>query len=161
MRLKAWTLVLALVAFACGGGEQAADQEMAEPAAQGAQPAGAAGAGATGTVHRVEMKGDPAAARYWYEPDQLTIGSGDVVQFVNISGFPHNVAFYQDSIPQGAQPVLEQAMAGRTIGPLNGSLLTDPNSTYDVAFGGAPAGAYRIYCVPHEAFGMRMTITVQ
>lgn len=160
MRLKAWTLVFAVGALACGGSEEAADQaEMAEPAGETA-PAPSE-AGATGTVHRVEMKGDPGASRYWYEPDQLTISAGDLVRFVNISGPPHNVAFYQDSIPEGARPVLEQAMAGRTISPLNGNLLVELNATYDVSFDGAPGGEYRIYCVPHEVFGMKMTITVQ
>ena len=158
MRFMAATVVVALGLVGCGGGEQASQDEAAQPAAEQTQPA-ATGAGETGTVHRVDMEGD--GTRYWFAPDQLTIKSGDRVEFVNVSGGPHNVAFYENQIPAGAKAVLEAAMAGRTLGPLSGNFVTAADEVYAISFAGAPAGDYGMFCLPHEALGMKMTLTIQ
>jgi len=159
MRFMASTVVLAMGIAACGGGEQATQDQAAQPAAaEATQPAGP-GPGETGTVHRVDMEGD--GMRYWFAPDHLTIKSGDRVEFVNVSGGPHNVAFYENQIPAGAKAVLEAAMAGRTLGPLSGSFVTGPNEVYAISFAGAPTGDYGMFCLPHEALGMKMTLTIQ
>ena len=63
---------------------------------------------------------------YKYVPDQLTIKSGDVVRFHNVSGGPHNVSFWADSIPGGAADALKAGMPDQ-MAPLEGSLLTEPN----------------------------------
>jgi len=44
---------------------------------------------------------------------------------------------------------------------LTGPFLMQPNEKYDVSFAGAPAGTYKGYCMPHVAFGMKITIKVQ
>ncbi len=139
---------LALVLAACGGAEQPA----AEPAA--APPAAPA---ATGATHNVNMVLEGAA--YLYVPAQLTIRTGDVVVFHNVSGGPHNVQFYPDSIPAGALPVLNAAMADR-MGDVAGPLLVEPNATYTISFAGAPAGDYSFMCLPHLAMNMVGKITV-
>ena len=36
---------------------------------------------------------------YKFDPAELTIKAGDVVNFHNKSGGPHNVSFWADSIP--------------------------------------------------------------
>ncbi len=64
---------------------------------------------------------------YKYVPDQLTIKAGDVVRFHNVSGGPHNVSFWGDSIPSGAADALKAGMPDQ-MAPLEGSLLTEPNA---------------------------------
>merc|ERR1719229_1198187 len=36
-----------------------------------------------------------------FVPDSLTISSGETVEFVNNVGFPHNVVFDEDNVPEG------------------------------------------------------------
>jgi plastocyanin len=97
---------------------------------------------------------------YKFSPDQLTIKSGDVVTFHNVTGGPHNVSFWTDSIPSGAADALKNGMPDQ-MAPLEGPLLTEPNGTYKVSFAKAPAGEYKFYCLPHLALGMHGKITVQ
>jgi plastocyanin len=95
-----------------------------------------------------------------FGPNKLTIKTGTTVRFINVSGGPHNVAFYADSIPKGAADALKKGMPN-PMGDLTGPFMTQPNEKYDVSFAGAPAGTYRGYCMPHVALGMHITITVQ
>src|SRR5438309_2364839 len=94
-----------------------------------------------------------------FEPAALTVKTGSVVRFINVSGGPHDIAFYTDSVPKGAVDALKKGMANM-MGDLVGPFLTQPNEHYDVSFAGAPAGKYRGYCLPHVALGMHITITV-
>jgi plastocyanin len=93
-------------------------------------------------------------------PEQLTIKAGDQVRFHNVSGGPHNVSFWADSIPAGAQGTL-QANMPNTTAPLIGPLLVNANDTYTVSFAGAAPGVYKYYCTPHLAMGMKAQVTVQ
>lgn len=151
MRLTWIGAFAAAAALACGGGEQAQQQ----PAAAGGEPA----AGAAGPVVEVRMTGDGTTTAA-FEPRTLTIAPGTTVRFINVSGGPHNVAFWADSVPAGAAPVLTAAMADQ-IQPLMGPMITVPNATYEVSFAGAPTGVYKGYCLPHIALGMFIDITVQ
>jgi plastocyanin len=150
---------LAFILAACGGGEQKADDQQtmatpdqAAPAAGGAAPAGG------GTTHDVNMVVEGSS--YKYVPDPLTIKSGDVVRFHNVSGGPHNVSFWADSVPSGAADALKAGMPDQ-MAPLEGSLLTELNAIYTVNFAGAPTGDYKFYCLPHLALGMKGKLTVQ
>ncbi len=147
---------LGIAALACGGGEQAGQQTQQAAPPAGGQPA--AQAAATGTVHDVQM--ELRDGKYQYDPVTLTIKVGDTVRWINASGGPHNVSFYQDKIPAGAADVLNAAMPNR-MGPLSGPLITDSLATYQVSFANAPAGTYNYYCIPHEALGMKATLTIQ
>lgn len=140
---------LALVLAACGekAGTPAADTTAAAPA-----PAPAAGA-----THDVNMVLEGTA--YKFVPVDLTIRTGDQVVFHMVSGGPHNVQFWADSVPAGAKDVLNAAMPNR-IGDLNGELLVEPNATYTISFANAPAGEYKFTCTPHMALGMNAKITV-
>ena len=149
MRLTKLGAALAIGALACGGGGEQQQQAQQTPATE--QPMGA--------VVEVKMTGTGTTAAF--EPTALTIAPGTTVRFVNVSGGPHNVAFWADSIPAGAAAVLNAAMTGRTMGDLSSLMVTQPNETYDISFANAPAGAYKTYCLPHLAMGMKMTITVQ
>lgn len=146
---------VALVLVACGGkgGEQgAADTTAAAPAAQPAAPA------ASGATHEVAMEFDGKTGKF--VPDQLTIKSGDAVNFVVKSGPPHNVAFWPESIPSGADAALNAGMP-ETMAPLTGPMKVGMGETYTVNFANAPAGTYKYYCTPHLPFGMHATITVE
>jgi plastocyanin len=150
MRMYSAVVGAALVLAACGGGT---DEPAAEPAAAPA-PAPAAAVGATHNVNMV-LEG----SSYLYVPADLTVRTGDVVVFHNVSGGPHNVQFYPDSIPSGAMAVLNANMPDR-MGDLAGPLLVEPNAMYTVSFAGAPAGEYRFMCLPHLAMNMVGKITV-
>jgi plastocyanin len=99
-------------------------------------------------------------SQYKYVPDQLTIKSGDVVRFHNVSGGPHNVSFWADSIPSGAADALKKNMPDQ-MAPLESSLMTEPNAVYQMSFAGAPKGEYKYYCLPHLALGMKARLKVE
>jgi plastocyanin len=145
----------ALAALACGGGDGGSGS--ATPAAASAAPV--ASTPASAAVHKVEMVLN-AQGEYRFVPSALTLKVGDTVQWVNVSGGPHNVQFRANGIPAGADAKLNEAMPNR-IGPLNGALLTVPNATYEISFAGAPTGTYNYTCTPHELLGMSGTLTVQ
>ncbi len=106
----------------------------------------------------VQMLGD--AKGYRFESATVTARAGDVLQFVNVSGGPHNVSFWEDSVPAGTGAQLQQDM-GPTIGPLKGVLLLEPNAPYRVSLAKLPPGTYRYYCLAHLGLGMRGQIVVQ
>jgi plastocyanin len=96
---------------------------------------------------------------YHFVPNTLTIKAGDVVNFHNVSGGPHNVAFWSDSIPAGAAAVLGANMPDQ-MQPLSGTMLVVQDAVYSISFAGAPVGDYKYYCLPHLAMGMKAILTV-
>ena len=150
MRKFAMVAGFGLLAAACGGGEKAAEA----PAAEAPAAAAPAAAGATHDVNMV-LEG----TSYMYVPSELTIRAGDMVVFHNISGGPHNVQFWGDSIPMGAADALGAGMPD-VMGPLAGPLLVEPNGTYTITFANTPAGEYKFYCLPHLANKMTGKVTV-
>ncbi|HEX9582443.1 MAG TPA: plastocyanin/azurin family copper-binding protein [Gemmatimonadales bacterium] len=155
--MRTFVAALALAAIACGGGEQAGQQQP-PAAAPGGAPAATPTGGGTGTVHSVDM--ELRDGRYVYSPATLTIKVGDTVRWINASGGPHNVAFYGDKIPAGAADVLNNVMSNK-MSPLSGPLLIDSMAVYQIGFAGAPTGTYEYFCLPHEALGMKATLTIQ
>ncbi len=145
---------LSLGLVACGGGEKppaAGGSTQTESAATTEQPAQP-----TGTVHKVAMRG--TATAFFFEPKEITVKRGDTVEWTMVDGGPHNVSFIAqaDSIPAGAQAVLEQK------GILTGPMLGSPNQTYTIQFtSDFPTGRYSYQCDPHAPLGMlgRVTIT--
>jgi plastocyanin len=158
--------VLAAAAVGCGGGEKAKPESTAAAppaAAPGAAPAPSAGAPSaaqaiTGKTWDVKMYADEKGSRF--DPVNITIKRGDGIRWTLVNGPPHNVAFWNDSIPTGAASALQGNMPDQ-MGPLSGQMMTNPNQTYTISFTGVPAGTYHYYCVPHLALGMKGTITVQ
>ena len=165
---------LCITVAACGGEPRSQAAESAKAASAAATPAAttpapvtpapapatapAAEVAITGKTHEVRMIGD--ATGYRFDPVNLTIKAGDGVRWTFVSGGPHNVSFWADSIPGGAAAQLNAAMS-KQMSPLTGPLMLQPNETYTISFGGAPKGTYRYYCTPHLALGMKGTITVQ
>jgi plastocyanin len=159
MRFALLTAFVAVGALACGKkSDQAQTQDQAAPPAA---PAGdtAAAAGATGPVVEVKMTGN-GSTRAAYEPNTLTIAPGTTVRFVNVSGGPHNIQFWGDSIPSGGAAALNAGMKN-TIDNLTGPFLTAANDHYDVSFANAARGTYKGFCTPHQTLGMKIAITVR
>ncbi len=108
------------------------------------------------TVH-VEMM--QQGSRYLFRPNGIRIQPGDIVEFENVSGGPHNVQFYPNRIPTGAREFLNRAMPQRQ-GDLASPFFTQPHQKYTINFAGAPEGTYDFFCLPHQALGMKGTIIV-
>jgi plastocyanin len=161
MWARTWGALVTMGLLACGGGERQAEQtQQQQPPAAGGDTGQTAAAAGSGQTVEVRMTGN-ARDRAAYEPSQLTISPGTTVRFINVSGGPHNIAFWGDSIPSGAEDPLNSALANR-MGDLTGPLVIQPSGTYDVVFpAGAPTGVYKGYCTPHVAMGMNIAITVQ
>lgn len=121
-------------------------------------PPRAADAAALPKTVDVQMIGD--ATGYRFAPATITIQRGDKVRFTLVSGPPHNVVFWSDSIPKGAAAVLTKGMP-QTVDKLTGPFFLKTGDTYVVSFAGAPAGRYRYNCTPHLALGMTATIVVK
>jgi plastocyanin len=139
-------LLVSAAALALGAGSLMAQASKAAPAAR-----------AAGRTVRVQMLQQGSA--YKFVPANFSVHPGDVVVFVNVSGFPHNVGFEANQVPAGAAAVLNAAMAHRS-GALLGPMMMAANETYRVSFAGAPVGAYHYFCLPHKALGMIGVITV-
>ena len=106
----------------------------------------------------VQMLGD--AKGYRFSPAKITLQRGDKVKFTLVSGPPHNVVFWEDSIPKGAAAKLGKAMPN-TVGPLTGPFLLNVGDTYVISSTGLPVGTYHYYCAPHLALGMHATIELK
>ncbi len=140
-------LVAAVVGLvACGGGEKApaVDSTTVAASTEAAAPAGG--------VITVNMEYD--GTNYKFVPATIEAKVGDKLVFVNVSGGPHNVQFFGDSIPAGSAAALDAAMTGDKLGELNGPLLTEPNQTYEISLAGLATGDYKFTCTPHMAMGM-------
>lgn len=157
----------AFVLTACAGGDKAADTTAAatpDTAATAAATTPAAATPAvTGETHDVQMVLDNGA--YKYVPADITVKPGDAIKFINVSGGPHNVHFKAEETPDDMEPVLARNMpaeagGAQKLGPTNSPLLTQPNETYTITFDGVKAGKYPFVCTPHEALGMKGTVTV-
>lgn len=149
----------AIVLGACGGGENNAtttNDTAATPAA-GAPAAGTATAlPATGATHTVNMVVN-ANGEYRFEPAEITIKAGDKVEWVMVSGGPHNVAF--QNVPEAAKAQLSANMPNQA-GELSSPMFMNAGEKYEVSFAGIPAGTYDYVCTPHLALGMTGKVTV-
>lgn len=154
MRVTSLVAGLAVVLAACGGGNKADNQAAATDTAATAAPA--ATPAATGATHDVDMVMDGTQPKF--VPAELTVKSGDVIRFHNKSGGPHSVNFWADSIPANAASAI--AIAPLSEG-LDSELDNTPDGIITVTLNNAPAGAYKFYCMPHLALGMKGTMTVQ
>jgi plastocyanin len=162
MRVISTMAALALVLAACGGEKKGTEGTTTDTTATAAPAAGAPAAGGTaaagtGATHDVQMtmvNGQPR-----YQPETIDAKPGDKIVFHNAEGGPHNVSFWADSIPSGAAQSLQSSMPDQTE-PLHGPLLVEQGATYEVT---APAteGAYKFYCMPHLAMGMKGQLNVK
>ncbi len=152
----------AVVLGACSGGEKKADTTAATPPVAAAPAAPAAGAlalmPATGATHEVKMIGDDKG--YRFEPANLTIKSGDAVNFVMVSGGPHEISFDPTTIPADSKAQLDANMPQK-MSELSSPMMMNPNESYVISFAGIKPGVYPFHCTPHLAMGMKGVITVE
>ena len=158
IRLAALTASIVALG-ACAGAEQPIDTagiNIARPpiAADSAEH----GVPITGRTHDVRMLFD--GARYYFDPETLTIRQGDGVRWIMVSGAPHNVEFLPAEIPAGAEAALTANMP-RTDAPLTGPMLLSADEQYVVSFAGVPRGRYGYICTPHAMVGMKGTVEVE
>lgn len=153
MHAKTLGTVVTAAALACGGGDRRAQEQAPEtPAAAPAQTEAA--------VVEVRMTGN-GRNQAAFEPATIAIKPGTIVRFINVSGGPHNVVFWPDSIPAGAAEALNGAIVGRQ-GNLASPYVVQPNGTFEITFPATlPLGAYKGYCAPHLAMGMKLAINLQ
>src|SRR3989454_12284296 len=156
MRFALLTTVVAIGALACGkkGSDQNQSQmQSAPPAAPGAA------ATSTGPVVEVKMTGN-GSTRAAFEPSTITVPAGATVRFTNVSGGPHNITFWSDSIPAGGAAALQAGMKN-TVDNLSGPFLVQPNETYEGSVANAPTGTYKGFCTPHLTLGIKIAIKVE
>jgi plastocyanin len=154
MQMTSLVAGLAIVLAACGGEKKASDQPAAAPEQPGAPaPAPASAQGATHDVNMV-LEG----SNYKYVPNELSVGPNDVVRYHNKSGGPHNVAFWEDSIPKGAA---SHITVPDPMAPLSSKLVVAPDEIIEVKLNDAPAGVYKYHCTPHLALGMVAKLEVK
>lgn len=132
------TLGTLLFATACGGADTAD--------ARGSSGSGAAATPTVETTGVVHVVGMVSGRGELFEPADITVQRGDVVQFKLVSGV-HNASFPADRNPRGI--TLPEATP----------YLQAPGQTYDMVID-LPPGEYYYHCDPHAALGMTGTITV-
>ena len=109
-------------------------------------------------IHEVNMVLD--GTRYEFRPARLVARPGDLIRFVNVTGGPHNVAFWEDSLPPAVLQALDEAMGGDKLGPGLSPLLIEPGETYEIRIPSLPVGRYAFTCIPHMAMRMRGELIV-
>jgi len=93
--------------------------------------------------NRIEIKD------FAFNPQTITVKSGETVTWTNNIGFPHNVVFDEDGIPAGAS-------ADKLS---HEDYLNSPGETVSSTFD--KPGEYSYYCEPHQGAGMAGKIIVQ
>lgn len=165
MRFSAFAFAASALVLAACGGEKGASADSAAMTADTAAvaattpDAGAATAApATGQTHTVNMIGDEKG--YRFEPANLTVKAGDAVDFIMVSGGPHNVAFEEASIPAAGKAQLA-ANIPNPAAPLTSQMMLNPNEKVTISFANVAPGTYNYNCTPHLAMGMKGVITVE
>lgn len=146
-RIMLSLVVIAGLAIACGGKENAASTDQptsAAPAASGASNGGPT-ATPTGKIVVVELNSD--AQGNYFKPAKFDVHRGDVIRFTLKSGV-HNVHFLPDSNP------------GKANLPPASDMLQLPDQTLDFPVNFAP-GKYYFQCDPHAALGMNGHVEVE
>ncbi|MDX2059343.1 MAG: plastocyanin/azurin family copper-binding protein [Gemmatimonadales bacterium] len=93
---------------------------------------------------------DVSATQYKFEPAAIVANAGDTVRFEQTGAMPHNVDFRE-------VPATSKLGDAKT-----GPFLAAAGDKYDLVIDGRfGAGLHNFTCTPHEAFGMKGTLTVK
>ncbi|MEP6688159.1 MAG: plastocyanin/azurin family copper-binding protein [Gemmatimonadales bacterium] len=95
-----------------------------------------------------------------FAPSSLTVKPNDVIVFRVASGAPHSIVFEGEGLSPGVRGAFNTAMQGRS-GDLSSPLLTAEGKEYRLVVPQVPAGTYAFYCLPHRAYDMRGTLTIE
>jgi plastocyanin len=152
MRRAALSALLCLAACDSRAAAAPAATRVAQPSGPAAQPV-------RGTIHTVSMQLDNEGFRF--DPAYLTVAEGDGVQFVMVSGVPHNVTFDEKFIPPAARAQLLANLAALGARDFAAPVVTAVDSAYTVSTSGLPRGDYLFYCAPHRSLNMHGVLTVR
>lgn len=83
-----------------------------------------------------------------FVPKSLSVAAGEKITFKNVAGFPHNIVFDEDEVPEG---VNADAIS-------HPDLINAPGEEWTLTL--SKAGTYEYYCEPHQGAGMVGKITV-
>jgi plastocyanin len=120
----------------------------------------AATSAAAQTTHVVRLIGDAGKDDYRFAPAALTVRPNDVIVFRVATGAPHSIVFEGEGLSPGVRGAINSAMPGRS-GDLSSPLLTAVGKEYRMVVPQVPAGTYQFYCLPHRAYDMRGSITIE
>jgi plastocyanin len=120
----------------------------------------AAAPAAAQATHVVRLIADAGKDDYRFEPAALTVRPNDVIVFRVVTGAPHSVVYEGEGLSPGVRGAFNSAMPGRS-GDLSSPLLTAAGKEYRMVVPQVPAGKYAFYCLPHRAYDMRGSITIE
>ena len=120
----------------------------------------AAAPAAAQTTHVVQLIADAGKDDYRFAPASLTVRPNDVIVFRVVTGAPHSIVFEGEGLSPGVRGAINSAMPGRS-GDLSSPLLTAVGKEYRMVVPQVPAGSYQFYCLPHRAYDMRGTVTIE
>lgn len=98
---------------------------------------------------------------YRFEPNAVSISTGDGIKFVVVSGGPHNVAFDGSKLAADVKSQLNANMGPDNMQELSSAMKMNAGDAITVSFGKVKAGTYDFNCTPHLAMGMKGVITVK
>ena len=120
--------------------------------------AGTAGQAAAqgGQTHTVDMTDELV-----FDPEEITIATGDTVVWDNVGNIGHSVTAYEDGIPDDAEFFasggFDSEQAARDAYPSEGNIPGGETYEYTVEV----PGDYEYFCIPHEGVGMVGTVHVE
>jgi len=82
-----------------------------------------------------------------FVPGNLSVAAGEKITFKNVAGFPHNIVFDEDEVPEGVNA-----------DAISHPGLIDAGEEWTLTL--SKAGTYEYYCEPHQGAGMVGKITV-
>lgn len=85
-----------LNASKAAAGPRMAVQKVAKTVAAGIVAVGLS-AGAANAAAIVKLGGDDGSLAF--VPNNITVGAGESIEFINNAGFPHNIVFDEDAVP--------------------------------------------------------------
>jgi plastocyanin len=112
------------------------------------------------TTHVVQLIADARRDDYRFAPAALTVRPSDVIIFRVTTGAPHSIVFEGEGLSPGVRGAINSAMPGRS-GDLSSPLLTAVGKEYRMVVPQVPPGSYQFYCLPHRAYDMRGTVTIE
>ena len=110
-----------------------------------------AAAPASAETYTIKMGADNGMLAF--EPANVTVKSGDVVQWVNNKLPPHNIVFDAANVPTKSADLAKELS--------HPQLLYTAGEEVKLEIKDLPAGTYTYYCQPHRGAGMVGKITVE
>jgi plastocyanin len=111
-------------------------------------------------VHQIRMEANPDKDQFRFVPAHVAARPGDVLVFKTVSGSPHSVVFEAAQLSGPAHEALNGSMSRRS-GDLSSPLLSPDGAEYRIVVPELGPGQYEFFCLPHRAYDMRGTLSIQ